>query len=92
MTLGTIDLPDNSGSLDPYPLPPVRPVSTSMGSSTTAPERGWPAIHAIPRLPPLIGDYRQIWDTFTWLGARTWLDGPPGGAILTKHAAERQTE
>jgi hypothetical protein len=50
------------------------------------------AIHAIPRLPPLIGDYRQIWDTFTWLGARTWLDGPPGGAILTKHAAERQTE
>jgi acetyl-CoA synthetase len=58
-----------------------------MGSSMTAPGRGWPAIHAIPRIPPLIGDYRQARGTFTWDAARKWLDGLPGGAINIAHEA-----
>jgi acetyl-CoA synthetase len=58
-----------------------------MGGSLTAPGRGWPAIHATPRVSPLIGDYRRTRETFTWETARKSLDGLPGGAINIAHEA-----
>jgi acetyl-CoA synthetase len=40
-----------------------------------------------PRRVPLIGDYQERRRTFTWNGARRWLDGLPDGCLNIAHEA-----
>jgi acetyl-CoA synthetase len=64
-----------------------------LSSQTAAPVVAHPEIRHVPSVAPLLGDYRERCDTFTWQEARGLLAGLPGGGLnIAYEAVDRHAE
>ncbi|GAA2168858.1 acetate--CoA ligase [Pedococcus bigeumensis] len=60
---------------------------TDLSSPTANPVAPHPEIHFVPSFAPLLGDYRERRESFSWQEARSLLAGLPGGGLNMAHEA-----
>jgi acetyl-CoA synthetase len=60
---------------------------TDLSSPTANPVAPHPEIHFVPSVAPLLGDYRERRESFSWQEARSLLAGLPGGGLNMAHEA-----